>query len=196
MKSLRTQTLLLILLLTAGCEPDYIPDPVDPRLPEFTEEGNNEAGAFINDDVWRSVESLHGDATQNLLTVFYTDADAIDLKFEGGSRVFDAIIFHLSGLGIQNEMDLLPLQGRKIVLGNDGNTGVCFSTYCDPDDPACRVTPGTGQLFFKTVKFDKKYAEVVIAGTFGFTFEDASGNPGKVTFGRFDYRINQIGTIP
>lgn len=50
--------LIFVVLVMNSCSGEFIPDPIDPRLPKYTEEGNNVAGAFINDNTWESVVSI------------------------------------------------------------------------------------------------------------------------------------------
>ena len=53
---LSNSIIALFLLALVSCEGIFIPDPIDPRLPKYTEKGYNAAGAFINKDVWKSVD--------------------------------------------------------------------------------------------------------------------------------------------
>lgn len=45
---------MLVVLFLTSCDAVFVPDPVDPRLPKYTEDGNNVAGALVNGDLWHN----------------------------------------------------------------------------------------------------------------------------------------------
>src|ERR1035437_9240366 len=71
-------------LTMVSCESIFVFDPIDPRLPKYTENGNNTSGAFMNKDVWRSIEkySFLSVSNEPYLIVF-TKHDSIVLNFSG-----------------------------------------------------------------------------------------------------------------
>lgn len=191
MKKLRftNSTLLLILLLFAtACEGLFVPDPIDPRLPKYTADGNNVAGAYINGDIWESVVSFglfNVSFNQPHFNV-WPEADSLSLTFSGSTGANKTYIeFHLRNLKISEFEDLLQLNGQKITL--DGNTNVGF---CIEDSYESRYeNRGVGQVYFKEVRIGSSSSVIVLSGTFGFSVNNAEGRTIKVSSGRFDYRF-------
>ena len=189
-------TLLVILLLVAtACEGLFIPDPIDPRIPKYTAEGNNVAGAYINDDIWESVVS-HKIQIVGSLTVpvnqpninVWAEADSLSLTFSGSSDAKKTHIeFHLRNLNISKFEDLPRLEGRKITL--DGNTNAGF--YFDSSNESRYENGGIGQIYFKDVSFVDSTSVIILSGTFGFSVNNSEGKTIKVSSGRFDYRFSE-----
>lgn len=187
-------TLLLILLLVAAaCEGLFIPDPIDPRLPKYTEQGYNVAGAFVNDEIWESVVS-HKIQLVGSLTVpvneprleAWPEKDSLTLTFSGSTGANKTYIeFHLRNLKINEFEDLLQLNGQKIIL--DGNTNAGF--YEESLNDSADKYPGVGQVYFKEVRIDSSSNVLYLSGTFGFSVNRSNNKTLKVSSGRFDYRF-------
>ncbi|HEY4785285.1 MAG TPA: hypothetical protein VIH57_04520 [Bacteroidales bacterium] len=189
--------LVLLLVLLGSCGGEFIPDPIDPRLPKYTEEGNDAAGAFINEKIWKSVVSVDfmsvGD--QPYITLF-TAKDSLTILFEGNSSVYRYIEFRLSGLSIYRFEDLQLLNNKKIFLDGKKSSGVCHRNYCPPYESGyystgCPETGISGQLYIKNVAMRDSLTQAILSGTFGFTFNDPVSGINEVSYGRFDYRFGK-----
>lgn len=185
--------LIVFTMTWFSCEETFIPDPTDPRLPKYTEEGRGTAGAFINDDVWNSIEipgyfSFGYD--YNAVLVLFNNKDSIRLVFEGESNIYKYLVFNLSGLHINHLHDLTLLENQKIQLDGTLNEALCLKPECDvygtyADESGCNTSGGTGQLWFRNVSINDSTG-VVLSGTFGFNSNDPVYGNTEVTYGRFD----------
>jgi hypothetical protein len=172
-----------------GCEPIYIIDPIDPRLPKYTEEGYDVAGAFINDKFWKSAiesgGSIYYPSPSNDPQVYsYNESDSLIIQFGGKYEDgrYQSILFSLSGFGIVSREKWVTLNDKKIVL--DGVTNFATLGYVSQD--YC-TTLGTGQLYFRRVSYNQLSNSVTFSGTFSFTQQDDSCGNYIITYGRFDF---------
>ena len=179
---------LFCLIVLAACEGIFVPDPLDPQLPKYTESGNNVAGAYINDEVWNSVVAvgfMHSSDKPQLVST--PTKDSLWICFTGTTGYKTAYIgFILSAIKISSLEDLQKLEGRKIELDGSENAGYCQYTAYPPPTGA----GGTGQIYFKSVQWGKTGSFVILSGTFGFVYQSEDGAVSKVSSGRFDYRIS------
>ena len=168
-----------------ACEGTFIPDPIDPRLPKYTENGHNVAGAFINNTIWRSKVSIGFPhiADNKPFIILFQDSDSLVICFSGNTNIdARAISFHMSNLGISKFEDLSFLNGKKIQLDGVNNVGYCDKWYSS----LFILDKGIGQIYFRNVSLNSTSTGIIISGTFGF-----STNAITVSHGRFDYRINK-----
>ena len=197
-KFLYTNRILLILIFftQTSCEGVFIPDPIDPRIPKYTDNGNNVAGALINDTIWKSVVT-HGfpynPSNQPSISV-WQDQDSLILTFSGNLQGMNVSLeFHLKGLGISKFEDLIDLDKQKISLDGISNTGYYIEHYnTSPysNGPSAYKNKGVGQIYFKNVCFDDSSTSIILSGTFSFTVNNSNDQIIKVSSGRFDYKIN------
>lgn len=188
-----SKVLVILILILNACEGIFVPDPIDPRIPKYTEDGNNVAGAFINDNIWESIVSLnYGRPFINV----WPENDSLLLRFSGKTAgVPSSIEFHLTGWKISDFEDLAKLEGSKIQLDGMKNAGF----YTEGYDLFNYENKGIGQIYFKNIRIRVYNANgegqisktAIISGTFGFTMNDSGGKITKVTSGRFDYRIRE-----
>ncbi|MEO5976725.1 MAG: hypothetical protein ABIS36_11540 [Chryseolinea sp.] len=179
---------VLVLLSAMSCEPLYIPDPIDPRLPKYTESGNNVAGALINDQLWKSdIEYGWFGGFYEPDVYYIVNGDSLVIDFRGGMGENDYIniSFALKGARVTNLGSMLNLAGEKFQLGNGDNT-VSIAR-----DSSCNQM-GTGQVYFRSVKYDSVNQIITLSGTFGFNIVDSVCGDVDVTYGRFDVRIVHI----
>jgi hypothetical protein len=184
-----SKALVLLFLFLIACDGIFVPDPIDPRIPKYTEEGNNVAGAFINDKVWESIVTVGFPYTYNgpFITV-WQESDSLLLRFNGNSDgKSPAIEFHLTGLNISRFEDLITLEGRKIQLDGIKNAGYYIENYA----PSIYDNKGVGQIYFRNVRMESSSSGIILSGTFGFSINDSDGKMIRVTSGRFDYRITE-----
>lgn len=196
----------LFFLTLVSCESVFIPDPIDPRLPKYTERGVNTAGAFVNQYVWKSVAEYGYDlgyffGSPNKDFPFmkvFNIKDSIVLQFDGqimkGQKVLtnSSITFHLRDLNIHSFSDLITLKNRKIQLDGVRNFGAFTrSDFYDPNYyPPCSATAGIGQIYFRNVIMNDSLNRAIISGTFGFTITNSNCGTTEVSYGRFDSRFD------
>jgi hypothetical protein len=181
--------LVVVFFIATACSGIFIPDPIDPRIPKYTEEGNNVAGAFVNDSIWKSVVTAgFNQVSDRPYITAWSENDSLSLRFTGLiSDESSSIDFHLKGLNITKFADLLVLNGQKIQLDGINNVGCYIRNYTPLDDDH----KGTGQIYFRNVKEEDTSGKIILSGTFSLSFNDWNGNMLKVTSGRFDYRISE-----
>lgn len=182
--------LVLIFFVQTSCEGIFIPDPIDPRLPKYTEEGNNVAGALIDNKIWKSVVSYgfpYNTGDTPSLTV-WQEQDSLKLRFTGSSQGSNASVeFHMKGLGITKFEDLIDLEGQKISLDGLNSAGYYIEKYT----PFAYDHKGIGQIYFRSIHLNDSHSDIIISGTFGFSLLNTHDRIIKITSGRFDYSINQ-----
>lgn len=193
-KFICTVSIILSVLTLFSCESEFIRDPVDPRLPKYTEDGNNVAGAFINQNTWRSevtyTFSEGGIIAVNAPSVnVEKDNDITIIQFFGntGSNPI-VIVFNLEGLNLSGFTDLQLLKGKKIELNGKSNLGLYYYEGADSKTPVY-IKAEIGQLYFRNVSLQDSSSVAVISGTFGFSYTDSANATTKISYGRFDYRI-------
>ena len=196
MKCLSNLIVAFLVLITTGCDPVVVPDPIDPRLPKYTEKGYNVAGAFVNQKVWESVLT-YGFVRNNgePYVLAFNSQDSIIICFDGQLETQDvAVKFHLKGLHIQKFSDLINLNDTKIQLDGTRNAGT-LGKYTSPWDSVGMESHGAGQLYIKKVVLDDSLKSVIFSGTFGFNLNNPITGISEVSYGRFDYRLYKNGNF-
>jgi len=193
----KSRILAILFLLLVACDGIFVPDPIDPRIPKYTENGNNVAGSFINDNIWESIVEFGFLYSINQpLIMVWQESDSLILKFNGNTAgESSSVEFHLTDLNISKFEDLTTLDGQKIQLDGIKNAGFYIENYT----PTSYDNKGVGQIYFRHVSIrdsnvsagEQASKRIVISGTFGFSFNESDGNTIKVSSGRFDYRINE-----
>jgi hypothetical protein len=181
--------LVLAVILITSCNGVFVPDPIDPRLPKYTEAGNNVAGAFIDQNTWESIVTIGfpGISDAPLITVWPTN-DSLVIRFYGRVSDESSIIeFHLTGLNISKFEDLLRLNDKKIQLDGNRNVGFNIQNY----NPTTNENKGIGQIYFKHVSVNYSLSKVILSGTFGFTVNQSTGRSTRISYGRFDYTVTK-----
>lgn len=179
---------VIVCLLFVACEGTFVPDPINPRLPKYTEDGNGVAGALVNNDIWKSQVEFFIYSYDEPYIIISPEQDNISIKFNGITNEDNASIkFDLTGLQITKFEDLLKLEGKKITLDESKNIGYYIfkkNIY---------TTKNIGQIYFKHTSIEESNGEkaIILSGTFGFTATNVDGKSIKITYGRFDYYINK-----
>lgn len=186
MKKLNFSILYFLLAsVIQSCEYSvYIPDPIDPRLPKYTEVGNNVAGALINGVLWKSeVKRLTFGTTGEPQFSYYTASDSLVIRFSGETeRSWIELFFIFKDPEITSINDWTKLDGRKIQFN-----GSEYLALVSEDFPNHCPTPTGGQIYFKNIDHEKP-GSFSFSGTFAFEgLGDACENV-SVTYGRFDYK--------
>ena len=183
-------TVLLIAIITVSCNSIFIPDPIDPRLPKYTELGNNVAGALVNDEIWRAEVNLYwglaGVHIANSASVsIWPEKDSIVIYLPGQKGDINAIIeFHLKSAEVNSFEDLVKLEGSKIELDGDVN-------YACLIQDGNVVDKGIGQFYPTYIHKIGSSSKVIFAGTFGFYGTSSMGKEMQITYGRFDYKLDK-----
>ncbi|HEV8515007.1 MAG TPA: hypothetical protein VGQ59_17120 [Cyclobacteriaceae bacterium] len=181
--------ILLTSFLLNACSALWIPDPVDPRLPKFTETGNNVAGALVNEKIWEARTACFLVGGCNNAMKFLLNADSsLTVSLEGSVDGIDMTFnFTIKSQSFLTYSDLRLLNGKKFTIDGKVNTVVVDDLSRSNTPIPC--TPGVyaqGQLYFVGVK------QYVYSGTFGFKIDDPSGCGNyEVSYGRFDFGLNQ-----
>ncbi len=171
-----------------ACDSVFVPDPIDPRIPKYTEKGNNVAGAYVNDCIWKSEKTwvITGFTDAPSFTV-WPASNSVVICFTGSvENSLASIEFHLKDLDIFDFEDLPKLNGQKITI--DGYRNVA---YYNKGSYNSESNEGSGQLYMKNVQMNDSLTAVIFSGTFGFTVADTLGNSTKISYGRFDYLLGK-----
>lgn len=184
--------LVCSLLTLVACKGVFILDPIEPRLPKYTENGYDVAGAFINNEIWSSVVFYGFLKTSDKPYIIVSAIkDSLTICFDGENNYQNNIIeFHLVGLNIRKFDDLTLLKNKKIQLDGVKNMGVFRKNYL-PYSPNSEGTGGIGQIYIKQVAFNDLLDNVILSGTFGFAINNSASGTTEVSYGRFDYTINK-----
>ncbi|MCY1635029.1 hypothetical protein [Marinifilum sp. D737] len=186
--------LCFVVLILASCTAEFVPDPIDPRLPKYTEDGNNVAGAYVGDNIWESSVTIGFPyyASDKPSIKVWQEKDSLRLRFVGNvDKEQLAIEFHLTELGMIQFEDLINLNGQKISLDGTNNLAYLKANYLSSTN-----NKGIGQVYFRNVRHSKDKSSIIISGTFGFALSDYYEYPLKVRSGRFDYRIYETDFNP
>lgn len=192
MKKLNYSILIVIMLLITSCNNSiYIYDPIDPRLPIYSETGNNVAGAFINEKLWRSQVANNNSNDKPRIT-FNKTTKLLEFYFRGTSEVYEKIVITItSDDTIENIKDLTKLDGKKVAINGTNNIGYVIRNNTSKET---ELTPNTstGQFYIKNATYgvDGNGSYIIISGTFGFNVDTENGNV-KIHYGRFDYKIDE-----
>jgi hypothetical protein len=185
----------ILLVLIESCGAVWVPDPIDPRLPKYTEKGYNTAGAIINGELWKSKAELGFSGSFDEPSVlFFPNRDSLIINFLGEmdssnySRV--AFSFLLRNTQVNEWSDLIKLNGKKFTIDGVVNKAWVISngSYYLPN---C-ATSAFGQLYLRYVALDTSNAnqtDLIMSGTFSLTQNDNVCGQYQVTYGRFDYRF-------
>ena len=180
-----------IVLLALGCDPIYIPDPIDPRLPKYTQSGNNVAGALINDTIWQSRFYIDLFSSSDEPTVAHDlSRDTTVFTFRGhfdDSEFSTMLFFGMRGTGAYSLQAMTRMNDKKYEFGKGLNTAMIYRS-----DQECNQIASSGQLYCRSVKYNKESNYTTLSGTFSFTVLDPKCGDKVVTYGRFDFRISGV----
>lgn len=169
----------VLFMFFCSCNIPFIPDPIDPNLPVYSEFGSELSGAYVNDISWKSSSK----SPSKILV--WKQKDSLVLCFQGKiSGKYSTIGFSFKGLGVTKTDDLLKLNNKKIQLDQNKNFGHYRVDYKKNN------LKGKGQIYFKSAKHDSN-KNVILSGTFGFKITDKQGKTTKISYGRFDHTYRQ-----
>jgi hypothetical protein len=190
---------ITLLTLTTGCTVSiFVPDPIDPRLPKYTEGGNNVAGAFIDQEVWKSQNYIEyvptwgymDEKVVHRMASITTDSikNSLILRLDGQiSSDSTTLEFRLVGLNIYSFNDLALLNDKKIQLDGSSNMGVIIRHNGKSKNIKYFKNGGVGQLNLRNVSVVDSTKSAIFSGTFGFSVATSPNETCKISYGRFDY---------
>jgi len=165
------------LILCSSCA-FFVSDAIDPRLPRYSENGSNVAGAVLSDGVWNSK------GFSRTMFEIYPDRDSIIFEMRGiaenDNRSLDVSFVWVSD-DIETAEDLLLLSD-KVIDVSDGLRVVSAKLQ-----QWCLFEPN-GQIHFRNVRMTESNS-FVISGSFGFDRSEDCFFENEMTFGRFDFEL-------
>lgn len=194
-----------IVLFASGClEENFIPDPSDPRLPKYTEDGNQIGGALVNDVAWKTnFETGFNFTNRSFYFTNYSSGDSVTLHMDGivneGSIKDKPINFVvvLKNLRLEKLEDIKMLERQSLNLDGNTNYALMDDWHMTINNGVEHYSGGTGAITFTQVKpvIDRtvtgrngeQYHPLIVAGRFRFHFEQGAID---VTMGRFDFWID------
>jgi len=200
MKSLIAYTVCLLALSSCYVEDEntFVSDPFDPRVPQYTEEGANTAGSYINGEPWvckkRTVSSIFSPTptTVGTMTLYHSsEPQGTFIAFQQGDILQEAsdqscsVGFFLSGVDLNGPNGINQLENKRIELDGAENFGRIArrNNFQEIDNGE----KGVGILYVRRVdRFGANH--LFISGTFGFSFTEDDQET-TVFSGRFDYEV-------
>jgi len=186
-----------VILVVAACSEEtelkrsvFIPDKTYPDLPAYSEWGYNSFGAYY--DMVPFISNEYGVTAKMINTGGKTSftlnghmSHGYYYNYYPGDEV--SLIFDFYDFDPQSYTDLISLNDLTVNL-----TDPTCMVRVKMDTASYELDILSGTLFFKRAQnlyVDKKLAEVILSGTFGFQALVDGEEPISVTLGRFDVGI-------
>jgi hypothetical protein len=195
----------IVFFFDSCLEEKFIPDPADPRLPKYTENGNQVGGTLINDVAWKTDfwSSIDMGWNRSFYFTNYRSGDSATLTIDGRfTEGFNkdrplSFIVVLKNISFGKLEDIKSLDGQTLTLDGTTNYAMIDDRSWTIRDSTDHYYGGIGEITVRSVNVIKnttiqrqngeKYNPLIIAGTFEFSFEQDLIH---VTSGRFDFYIN------
>ena len=188
-------SLALLLIYFESClQEKFIPDPADPRLPKYTESGNEVAGALINNIAWKSEFFVGFDnpSVDPCYLTNYLRGDSATIEFVGecnqGPSKGSPISFFVSLTSFQIPFvnDLAALSGQTFTIDGTKNAVRIVDYFMTINSRKKVFKGGSGELTIKKIKpisnvtivgsnGAASYHPMIMAGTFKFNFSADTG---------------------
>jgi hypothetical protein len=196
----------LAVPLTSCLQEKFFHDPSDPRLPKFSEEGNQVAGSIVSGEAWKTFYSpgFMG-PNRGLFFVNHQKGDSISIHFEGNFRKDSTLgrtgrnfIVILKNTSLNKLEDIYALKDKFIALDGENNYVLYEDRWATtPGGQIREPVRGTGGVSLTVAKEHitkskskrangETYYPIIVAGTFDFVFT-ASGVHAES--GRFDFEL-------
>ncbi len=177
MKLLQLYLAILASLLLTSCFKDPIFKPVEPKLPDTTQQGLNTFGCYKNGELWLpGPMGGEGFFTPYLFSSYSSISN--ELMIDVSDRI-DFLYIRLSG----------NISERKILLTDSMNYADCLS-YDTVNNTSCFLRNSiSDSSFVRITKFDT--ANQIVSGVFQFFFPDSCGIANSFTEGRFDLKYSE-----
>lgn len=182
-------------------------DPVEPLLPQYSEQGVNAAGGIYNNEwAWFDIcnDNIFYDDCQYIQILYDTVNATSTILFSGelfGRAVPMTVGFELNNIIIKSKNELMALDGQVINLDGISGRGILTRNNADTENGLFVCDEGEiesyGQLHIRRVASRINYAgdeRIIFAGTFGF---DLTSPCWEHSFyqGRFDYYVTSFRSI-
>lgn len=187
-----------ISLALTGCNEEFTGDIFDPRLPEYSENGSDHAGAYVNNEPWRAFPRYSFKGSGDLPYFrFDSIADAYILDFPQGNMITPSgahgevmnLRFILSAQAFSSVIDGTVEYPLVIALsGEEARVELNRGMASRGSDSSETCLSDHGLIHIREVRTStlEDRQRVLIAGTFGFDIEDTCGTY-EVRSGRFDF---------
>ncbi|HMJ48313.1 MAG TPA: hypothetical protein VK498_13355 [Ferruginibacter sp.] len=136
MKTNLLLTFLLIVALTSCRKASVKPDPENPDLPIYSEQGLNVGGILINDKSWLNARLGLFSTARPLQLYSYPNGDSIVVLLNGGYKDSNmqyqqprTIFIVIKNIRIATDNDLLQLNGKSYNLDGNINYGGFSDSY-------------------------------------------------------------------
>lgn len=195
----------LILLFSTSCVSEFRPEIIDPRLPDYSEEGLNTAGAYVDGFPWTSRREVAigfffptGIKAEGDIYIYRSDSTNGNLiAFEYGEQNIADMVrpvtvgFYLANTQIDTPTDFLALEDTALVLDGVTSYGQLFldPLIYPPRQGPDSLHKGVGMLYIRNVEAVDQSDSVIVSGTFGFDVSIGSKQH-TVYSGRFDYKVS------
>jgi hypothetical protein len=172
-----------VVFMLVSCD-NFVPDPIDPRLPIYSEIGRNIAGAKVGNQFFKNDNRpLFLSCCAYEPQFIVEDDSQLELNFRvWNQNQYLRFVFELNGLTNEDWDEMEKGFGKKFVF-ND----IHKATISEWEENDYISVPFEGQVTIKSLKNEK-----IVAGTFGFKAKGTSGREIIVTYGRFDYRYDSF----
>ena len=153
MKTIISITLAIFVTLASCKKTSIKPDPQNPDLPAYSEQGLNVGGILINDSAWLTLTPGLSSTLKPVNLISYTNGDSIIILFNGNfkdsslqNQNLRTIYIVIKNISIVTDSDLLKLNNKNFILDGSLNYGG-FSDY----DGNGKVGKATGNINFGKV---------------------------------------------
>lgn len=180
--------LVFILALCMACD-DFIPDPIEPRLPFYGGLGRNEAGAILNGHFFINNPTPGFLARGSQLPQYFRlNTDSLTLMLELRTRNFNEyrnIQIQLNGLHANDWSAMTQGFGKQFQITDPKISIKVFNRFDFQDENTYQGVPSEpGQITLKILPNER-----FVYGTFGFDVKNEFGEKIQVRMGRFDYQF-------
>ncbi len=198
-------TCIVLMALLQSCYHRFEAEPFDPRIPAYTEKGNNDAAAYIDGEPWIASTIYSPWSSPSFGIRFQYTQDTLARPFETrlsltNGRILNAdkyvridAVFRLYGLRITNGQELKALEGRKFEFNTEEAAAELWVDFYSPDRDTLRSEKGA--LYIRYVENRTNPETTIISGTFGFETM-AEDSLVRMTSGRFDFRLDPTEYYP
>ncbi|MCH6200438.1 hypothetical protein MMU07_12685 [Aquiflexum sp. LQ15W] len=176
-----------LVIYISSCD-GFVPDPIDPRLPVYSESGKNQAGALINNIPFKDHPRVTVFGSPSGGFILNQADTTLILQFSLSEKnklnEIKSLHFCLEKLTPEDWRDMEKDFGKKFSFENPSIKGkiIIYS-----NDGEIETLAESGQITIKHIPASK-----AMAGTFGFTAEDPTGKRYEIRFGRFDYLFQRF----
>lgn len=176
---------ILLIVILMGCTYQYNYDPIDPRMPEYSQYGANRAAALYNqEEVWTLVNRCTPNLPALCEDSFWISPDGPGLNiFLSGKTASNS---HLGvkislPIAVTTFEELTQLEGQTFSIGTEAD--VEFLS----ENNNLIGTAAEGKFQIKKVEI-RPSGTIVFAGTFGLKGL-IDRNQVELTYGRFDFNL-------